>query len=162
MPTAMRPRLLSSCLLVLLALLASTGARAAVPSTFGTIVGNAVLCLDEVDNKYFYSYFATAFGPAYKHEGGAYWFKAQATLWGTPVIDVIISDDTSRVVFVGAVIDATPPKVEEAVLAASGMHFTKRDATKYPIRESSPGSQIVYFDKKAKIFCSKYKPLPPR
>ena len=156
LPRAVAPVVLAA------ALCAVGGAALAVPSTFGTVVGNAVLCLDEVDNKSFYSYMLTLFGPAYKHEGGAYWFKAQATLWGTPVIDVIISDDTSELVFVGAVIDATPPKVEEAVLAAAGMHFKKRDASAYPVRESSPGSRIVYFDKKAKIYCAKYKHLPPQ
>jgi hypothetical protein len=50
------------------------GAQAAVPTTFGTIVGNALLCRDEVDNKYFYNYVLNALGPAYKHDGGAYWF----------------------------------------------------------------------------------------
>lgn len=137
------------------------GRAAAAPSTFGTIVGNALLCMDEIDNKYLYSYMATLFAPPYKHDGGAYWFKAQANLWGTPVIDIIISDDSNPLVFVGAVIDATPPKLEEAVLAASGMRFRKSDASAFPLRESSPGSRIVYFDKKAKIYCAKYKPLPP-
>lgn len=136
-------------------------AAVAAPSTFGTIVGNALLCMDEVDNKYFYSYMATLFGPAYKHQGGAYWFKAEAILWNAPVIDVIVSDDTSALVFVGAVLDATPEQVEQAILAASGQHFKKVDATAHPVRESSPGSRIIYFDTKAKVYCAKYKPLPP-
>ena len=33
------------------------------PSTFGQVVGNAVLCVDQIDNKAFYAYLLTAFGP---------------------------------------------------------------------------------------------------
>lgn len=54
------------------------------PSTFGQVVGNAVLCIDQIDNKAFYAYLLTAFGPAYKHEGGAYWFRTDATFARTP------------------------------------------------------------------------------
>lgn len=147
---------------LLLSLLLACGvARAVAPSTFGTIVGNAVLCLDQVDNKYFYSYLTTAFGPAYKHEGGAYWFKADTTLWGATIEEVIVSDDTSALTFVGLVADSTPEKLEEGITSASGLHYVKLDASVFPVREASPGSRIVYFRKKAKVFCSRYKPLPP-
>ncbi|HAT29455.1 MAG TPA: hypothetical protein DCW29_00965 [Janthinobacterium sp.] len=145
----------------LAALLASAGAAAAPPSTFGTIVGNAVLCLDEVDNAYFYDYLTTAFGPYYKHEGGAFWFKADAALWGAPVNDVIVSDDTSALTFLGVVADLAPDKLEEAIVAASGLHFVKSDASAFPVRESRPGSKIVFFRSKSKVYCAKYKPLAP-
>ena len=133
----------------------------APPSTFGQVVGNAVLCLDQIDNKSFYSYLLTAFGPAYKHEGGAYWFRTEAVLWGAPVTDVIVSDDTSPLVFMGVVADSTPEKLEPAIRAVSGMRFDKLDYSTYPVRGSQPGSKIVYFRTKAKVYCAKYKPLPP-
>jgi hypothetical protein len=136
-------------------------AAQAVPSTFGTVVGNAVLCLDHIDNAYFHAYLSNSFGPAYKREGGAYWFKADATLWGATITDVIVSDDTSALTFVGVVADATPEKTEAAIVAAAGLHYNKLDAGMYPVRESSPGSKIVYFRTKSKVFCAKYKPLPP-
>ncbi|HZV67191.1 MAG TPA: hypothetical protein VFG03_20055, partial [Telluria sp.] len=89
------------------ALLWTAPARAA-PSTFGPVIGSALLCRSHLDNAYFYSYLSAAFGPSYKHEGGAYWFKADATLWGAPVTDVMVSDDTSELVFLAAVTDSTP------------------------------------------------------
>lgn len=144
-----------------LALLACGGAGAAVPSTFGSVIGNAVLCRDHLDNTYFYAYLSGAFGPAYKREGGAYWFKTKgATLWGMPVSEVILSDDSDPLVFVGAVADTTPDKLDEAIAGAAGLHHPKADAATFPVRQSNPGSKIVYFDDKAKIYCAKYKPLP--
>jgi hypothetical protein len=134
---------------------------AAAPSTFGPVIGNALLCLSHLDNAYFYSYLSSAFGPSYKHEGGAWWFKADATLWGVQVSDVIVSDDTSELVFIGAVALVAPDKLEAAIGAAVGLHHRVLDGSAFPVRESNPGSQIVYFKKNSKIFCAKYKPLPP-
>lgn len=142
------------------ALLLSCCAAHGAPSTFGTIVGNAVLCLDQIDNHYFHSYLSASFGPSYKHEGGAYWFKADSTLWGTPITDVIVSDDSSPLVFLGVVADVEADKLDQAIAAASGLHYVKADASAFPIRQSSPGSKIVYFKDKSKVFCAKYKPLP--
>ena len=34
------------------------------------------------------------------------------------------------------------------------------DKSQYPVRLSRPGSTIVYFKAKSKIYCAKYKPLP--
>ncbi len=137
-------------------------ARAAVPSTFGTVVGNAVLCLDHVDNAYFYSYLVGAFGPAYKHEGGAHWFKSEpATLWGAKITDVIVSDDSADLTFVGLVADTSPETLDQSILAASGVHYRRLDGSAFPVRESSPGSKIVYFNTKSKVYCARYKSLPP-
>ena len=81
----------------------------AVPTTFGTVIGNGLLCRDQTANFYYYDYLLKAFGPAYKHDGGAFWFKTEgANLWGTPVSEVMVSDDTSTYIFVGAVAEATP------------------------------------------------------
>src|SRR5438094_8202999 len=65
------------------------------PSTFGPVIGAALLCHDQIDNVYFYNYLQTAFGPPYKHAGGAFWFRTdEAQLWGAPVSEVMVSDDT--------------------------------------------------------------------
>lgn len=133
----------------------------AAPSTFGPVIGSAILCRSHLDNAYFYNYLQTAFGPSYKHEGGAYWFKADGMLWGAQVSDVIVSDDANELVFVGAVTDTTPDKLEEAIRGSVGIRHDPKDASKFPVRESSPGSKIVYFKTKSKIYCAKYKPLPP-
>jgi len=136
--------------------------KKAPPSTFGQVVGNAVLCLDHIENKVFYAYLLAAFGPAYKHEGGAYWFRTDAMLWGAPITDVIVSDDTADLVFMGVVADSTPEKLEPAIRAQSGMRFVKADNSAFPVRTSVPGSKIVYFRKKAKVYCARFKPLPPK
>jgi len=148
--------------MALLPAVSSVAQKKAPPSAFGQVVGNAVLCVDHLDNKAFYAYLLTAFGPAYKHEGGAHWFRTDATLWGAPVTDVIVSDDTSPLVFMGVVVDSTPEKLEPAIRAASGMAFRKSDNSAFPVRTSVPGSKIVYFARKAKVYCARYKPLPPK
>ena len=133
----------------------------AAPSTFTPVIGNALLCRSHLDNAYFYSYMASAFGPSYKHEDGAYWFKADATLWGAAVTEILVSDDSSELVFVGAVTDNTPDKLDEAIRAAVGTRHLAQDNSPFPVRVSALGSQIVYFNDKSKIYCAKYKALPP-
>jgi len=151
----------AACACALLCLCAPVAIVAsAAPSTFGPVIGNALLCRSHLDNAYFYSYLSSAFGPSYKHEGGAWWFKADATLWGTQVTDVLVSDDTSELVFIGAVTLGAPDKLDEAIRAAVGVRHRVQDGSTYPVRASAPGSQIVYFSDNAKIFCAKYKPLP--
>ncbi len=143
--------------------LGTAGAPArAAPSTFGPVIGSAILCRSHLDNAYFHSYLSAAFGPSYKHEGGAYWFKADGSLWGAPVTDIMISDDSSEVVFVGAVAELTPDKLEQAIRASAGIGHKSTDQSSFPVRQSGPGSKIVYFNTKSKIYCAKYKPLPPR
>lgn len=133
-----------------------------VPTTFGTIVGNGLLCRDHTDNIYFYNYFLKHFGAAYKHEGGAFWFRTDgASLWGTTISEVMVSDDTSPYIFVGAVAEATPENLEQAIIRQVGTHYTVIDTSTYPVREAKPASRIVYFDTKSKIYCAKYKPMPP-
>jgi hypothetical protein len=136
-------------------------AAAAMPSTFGPVVGSALLCRSHLDNAYFYSYLQTAFGKSYKHEGGAYWFKtADTTLWGVEVKEVWVSDDTSELVFIGAVAETGPDKLADAVKNVAGLRYTVQNASPYPLRVSNPGSTIAYFNKKSKIYCARYKPLP--
>ncbi len=132
------------------------------PSTFGTIFGNAVLCIDQVDSAYFYEYLSTSFGPPYKREGGAYWFRAaDARLWGTEVTDVIVSDDSSELVFVAAVLEATPEELDLAISTAAGVRHIAVDQSAFPVRQARPGSKIVYFNTRSKIYCLRYKQLPP-
>lgn len=153
-----RALLLRACVAAIACM--ATPLAIAAPSTFGPVIGSAILCRSHLDNAFFHSYLSSAFGPSYKHEGGAYWFKADGNLWGAPVSDILLSDDSSEVVFVGAVSSSTPDKLEEAIRAAVGVRHKAADGSKYPVRESLPGSKIVYFDSKSKIYCAKYKPLP--
>jgi hypothetical protein len=135
------------------------------PSTFGPVIGSALLCRDHLDNRYFYSWLKTAFGPPWKHEGGAYWFRTgEATLWGAPVTEVMVSDDTSALVFVAAVAEVPPDQLEQSIRAAAGIRHLAADASATPLRISNAGSKIAYYPVagKSKIYCAKFKPLPPR
>lgn len=146
----------------LLALACGMAAAQSVPSHFGTIIGSGLLCRDDADNIYYYNYLVKHFGSWYKHEGGAYWFRtAGASIWNTEISEVMVSDDSATYIFVGAVAETTPENLEKAIIQQTGMHYAVIDTSAYPVREAKPASRIVYFDTKSKIYCAKYKPLPP-
>lgn len=138
------------------------GPAGAMPSTFDSVIGNALLCRSHLDNRYFHDYLTTAFGPPYKREGGAYWFRIEASLWGAEVSEVMVSDDTSELVFIAAVAERTPEELEGAIRAVKGTAFRAVDATPFPLRVSNPGSTIAYMNDKSKIYCAKFKSMPPR
>lgn len=134
----------------------------AMPSTFGTVIGNALLCRSHLENRYFHDYLTASFGPAYKREGGAYWFRTEATLWGAEVKEVMVSDDSSDLVFIAALTESTPQELESAIRASAGITFRAVDATPFPLRVSNPGSTIAYMNDKSKIYCAKFKSIPVR
>jgi hypothetical protein len=163
---ALLPALLRAALLPFL--LTASGAASAQTqdkqsSTFGSVIGSALLCRDQIDNQYFHSWLTAHFGAPHKHEGGAYWFRTgEATLWGTPVTEVMVSDDTSELAFVAAVAEVPPDQLEQAIRGAAGVRHLAADASPNPLRISAPGSTIAYYNSKSKIYCAKFKPLPPR
>jgi hypothetical protein len=137
-------------------------ALAAPPSHFGTVMGTGLLCRSETSNRYFFDYMVQHFGQPYKREGGAYWFRTQdAMLWNTPILEVMVSDESFPYSFVGAVADTTPEKLEQAIQGQDGLQYAKIDSSRFPVRETKAGSRIVYFNTRSKIFCAKFKPLPP-
>lgn len=144
---------------IALALLSAPPLQAA-PATLGTVIGAALLCRSHLDNHYFHAWLTAAYGPAYKHEGGAYWFKADGNLWGAQVAEIWVSDDTSELVFVGAITETMPEELGKAIRAAAGVQFEPADPSAFPLRVSREGSSIVYLANKSKIFCAKYKPIP--
>lgn len=157
-----RPALGACLATALAAVLGGLAPAQAMPSTFSQVVGNALLCRSHLDNRYFHDYLSSAFGPPYKREGGAYWFRVEATLWGAEVKEVMVSDDTGHLVFIAAVTESAPEELEGAIGAAAGMAFREVDASPYPLRVSNPGSTIAYMNDKSKIYCKKFKSLPVR
>jgi hypothetical protein len=139
----------------------SAAVSAAPPSHFGTTVGHTLLCQNALDEIWFYDYLNSAFGKPYKHEAGAFWFKANASLWGVPVIDMLVSDRGGNYTFLAAVIDATPQRLEEAVFTGQGIRHDAVEPGKFPVRQARPGSQIIHFQQKSKIFCAKSRYLLP-
>lgn len=165
---ASRPAaILLPALLWVLILSAAPGAALAQkqdkqPSTLSSVIGSALLCRSQLGNAYFYDYLKTFFGPAYKHEGGAYWFRTgEATLWGVPVSEVLVGDDSSERMFVAAVAEVPPDQLEQSIATATGLRHLAADASNYPLRVSNPGSTIAYYNTKSKIYCAKFKPLAP-
>lgn len=144
-----------------IALAALASPAVAAPSTFGPVVGSALLCRDEIDNAYFHAYFSRTFGPSYKREGGAYWFRAGATLWGSPVSEVLVSDGTGDFQFIAAVSDDTPEQLNAAIRKSAGVHHRKTGTARHAVLESAPGSRIVYFKDRSKIYCAKSRPQLP-
>jgi len=145
------------------ALLAPGAVSLAKPApTFGVEVGNALLCIDQVDNKYFYDYLSASFGKPYKVDAGAYWFKTPgASLWGVNVTDVLVNDPSSPAAFIGAVFQSNPFALTKAINAAIGINFTPQDNSAYPLRQSRAGSIIAYANNNAKMYCAKSKYLVP-
>lgn len=132
----------------------------AAPSTFSTTIGPALLCLDQIDPLYFWSYLNRYFGPPYKKEGGAYWFKTPTTLWGAPVSDVLVSDGSGRVLFLAAAFSNTKPDaLSSAIYGMTGIGYRKSEPVQYSPLSSSMGSNIVYFGQTSKVYCAKYNPL---
>ena len=158
MPALKRPAALA--MLAAASMLATPAG--AMPTTFGTVIGNALLCRSHLDNRYFHDYLTTSFGPAYKREGGAYWFKLEATLWGAEVKEVMVSDDSNELVFIAARTESTPQELEAAIRAGAGVAFTPKDASAFPLRVSNSGSTIAYMNDKSKIYCAKFKSQPVR
>ncbi len=152
---------LRACLAWLTLALGVAGPAAAVPTTFSNVIGNAILCRSHLDNHYFYSYLEAAFGPPYKREGGAWWFKAEGTLWGMSVSDIIVSDDTSALTFIGAVAEATPDVLGDAVRMSVGLSHVKVDDSQFSALAANLGSKIVFYNTRSKIYCAKFKQLSP-
>ena len=135
------------------------GAALAAPSTFGTTIGPALLCLDQIDPFYFWSYLNQFFGPPYKNEGGAYWFKVQTSLWGAPVSDVLVSDGSGRVVFLAAAFTNTKPDaLSSAISGSTGIGYTVSEPIQYSPLMSNLGSKIIYFGQDSKVYCAKHNP----
>lgn len=142
-------------------LLAATAQAGAVPTSFGPVIGQALLCLSELDAGFFYDYMVHAFGAPYKHEGNGYWFKAQGTLWGAPVVEILVSDKDSSQRFIAAVIEMTPEALAQTIADNIHVRFTPTSAYPNPVRVSQAGSNIVYYQQRAKIFCAKSRYLMP-
>ncbi len=146
--------------LAAIALFLAAGLSWALPSTFETSVGPALLCQDHVDPGYFYTYLKGVAGAPIKREGGAWWFVLQpgSTLWGEPVNYVFISDGSSDYDFIGAALSNPPEMVAEALKKArilSGWKF-EGGPGKQPVRVAPTGSRITYDGRASRIYCARW------
>ncbi len=121
---------------------------------FSVTVGPAILCRDQLDMKFFYDYLTASFGPSYKQEQGAYWFRAKAQLFGKDIKEIFISDQSSDWAFVGAVFNAKPEDLAKSVQASAGTIFGKTDSGyKYSPYQSQGTSEIMWQKNDSKLLC---------
>lgn len=133
----------------------------AAPTTFGTQIGHALLCMDQLNSNSFYDYLKTFFGPPYKKADGAYWFRVDNNtyLWGAKVTEVLVGDLSSDVEFIAAVFATSPENLTNDVNQTMGIRYQALDHATYPVRESRLGSRIIYASTQSKMYCAKSKQL---
>jgi homoserine acetyltransferase len=151
-----RARALPATILVCTTLSGAASAAGEPPSTFGDTIGSALLCIDQIDPFYYWSYMNQYFGPPYKQEGGAYWFKVKGTLWGVNITEVLVSDGANEQVFLAANFKEDPAKLAAAIAESAGVRHINESTFQYSPLVSGMGSKIVYVGKGSKIYCAKY------
>ena len=121
---------------------------------FSVTIGPAILCRDQLDMKFFYDYLTASFGPSYKREQGAYWFRAKAQLFGKDIKEIFVSDQSSDWIFVGAIFNVKPDELAKSVQASAGTDFTKTaNGYKYSPYQSQGTSEIMWQANDSKLLC---------
>jgi hypothetical protein len=121
---------------------------------FSPTIGPAILCRNKLDMKFFYDYLSASFGPPYKREQGAYWFKSKAQLFGKEVKETFVSDQSGDWIFVGAIFNTKPDDLATAVRTLIGPIYVKSDAGyKFSPYQSQGTSEIMWQNKDAKLLC---------
>lgn len=142
---------------VMLALLVSDANALGPRPDFGVMVGSAILCRDKMDMKFFYDYLKSSFGNAYKRDQGAYWFRAQAQLFGKQTSDVFISDQSSEWVFIGVIFKTKPSDLAQAVRDSTGVAFDKTySGYQYSPYQTQGTSEIMWQTNDSKLLCRRY------
>ena len=132
----------------------------ALPSTFNSTIGDALLCLDALDPGYFYTYLSQEFGQPYQHQGGAWWFRTPKTqLWNVPITSILVSDSNSSLFFIAAITDLSTDKLARAIADNAGILFNKGDSSAWPVLVSNTGSMIAWAGNGSKIYCAKDRRL---
>ena len=128
----------------------------AAPTTFPQVIGNALLCIDQIDPAYFKKYMTDYFQPAYKVEGEAYWFKAETTLFGSRIKEVFVSVESSKFAFLGIVMEDKQETAKEHIESLTGTRFLP-DQNSITLR-TPPGSFLIqYGTQNSKLFCVKQR-----
>jgi hypothetical protein len=124
---------------------------------FSITIGPAVLCRSKLDLKFFYDYLTASFGPSYKHDQGAYWFKGQAQLFGQQVKEIFVGDQSGDWIFVGVVFKGKPDDLAKAMKSAVGTIYVKTDSGyQYSPYDSQGTSEIMWQNTDAKMFCRRF------
>jgi hypothetical protein len=146
-------------LALLLALgLLSPALSPAAPTTFEPVIGNALLCHDQIDPVYFKDYLIRFYKQPYKTEGEAYWFKPDPNqkLFGMEMIDIYVSTEASRYNFLGVVFREKLPDAKKKMVELKGIDYLPFSGES--VLRSAPGSFLIEYDKvQTKLYCVKHR-----
>jgi hypothetical protein len=127
------------------------------PSNFEPIIGNALLCQDEINSLFFQDYLTRHFKSPYKTEGGGLWYKPDGTLlFGSEVEQIFVSTGGDQVEFLGVIFNAQISEVKQKLYQNKGVQFFLDPSEK--LMRSTMGSFLMeYTLTKTKLFCVKYR-----
>ena len=144
--------------LALLLLGLHAGSSLAAPTTFETVIGNALLCNDHIDPAYFKDYLIRFFKQPYKTEGEAFWFKPEPSqrLFGLELIDMYVSTEDSKYSFVGVVFKEKLDISRKKMLEIKDVNYLPFSSD--TVLRSAQGSFLIEYDtSKTKLYCVKHR-----
>jgi hypothetical protein len=148
---------------MLAALGAMPVASLAAPSTFEPVIGNALLCNDQIDPVYFKDYLIRFFKNPYKTEGEAYWFKPDPAqkLYGLELTDIYVSTESSRYDFLGVIFREKLDAARKTMLEIRGVSYQPFSGD--AVLRSAQGSFLIEYDKtNTKLYCVKHRVTQPQ
>lgn len=130
----------------------------ASPTTFEPVIGNALLCRDQIDPTYFADYLTRFYQTPYKNEGEAYWFKPDGgqKLYDMVMTDIYVSTEDSRYLFLGVIFRESLDSARKKILAMKGIEFLP--FTGDTVLRSAQGSFLIEYDNsQTKLYCVKHR-----
>lgn len=129
---------------------------AAAPTTFEPVIGNALLCRDQIDPAYFKDYLIRFFKNPYKTEGEAYWFKPDSgqKLYGMALEDIFVSTEGGRYAFLGVVLKEELSSARKKMLEAKGAAYLPFSGETV-LRSAQGGFLTEYGATQSKLYCVK-------
>lgn len=130
----------------------------ASPTTFEPVIGNALLCRDQIDPVYFTDYLTRFYQNPYKNEGEAYWFKPDGgqKLYDMVMTDIYVSTEDSRYLFLGVIFRESLDSARKKILAMKGIEFLP--FTGDTVLRSAQGSFLIEYDNgQTKLYCVKHR-----
>lgn len=144
-----------------MALAGLTPLALASPTTFEPVIGNALLCRDQIDPVYFTDYLTRFYKEPYKNEGEAYWFKPDAgqKLYDMVMTDIYVSTEDSRYLFLGVIFREPLDSARKKMLAMKGIEFLPFNGD--TVLRSAQGSFLIEYDNsQTKLYCVKHRIVP--
>lgn len=126
----------------------------AAPTTFEPVIGNALLCRDQIDPDYFKDYLTRFYQNPYKTEGEAYWFKPDPDqkIYDMEMADIFVSTEDSRYSFLGVIFRETLDSARKKMLEMKGIEYLPFSGDK-ALRSAQGSFLIEYNTTQSKLYC---------